>query len=107
MYTGVTNDVEALVRQHREGKAGSFTTKYRIHRLVYFEVFGDIRDAIKREKQIKYWMRAERIALIESVNPTWRDLAEEKFPRYPRLGDEAEEKQIPRAKDARGMTHTL
>jgi len=101
LYTGVTNDLETRVRQHREGRAGSFTSRYRIHRLVYFEVFGDVRDAIKREKQIKHWMRAQRVALIESVNPSWRDLAEERFPTYPR---QEKQKQVPRAKDARGMT---
>jgi putative endonuclease len=52
-----------------------FTTKYNIDRLVYFEVFSDVRDAIAREKQNKGWLRAKKIALIESVNPKWRDLS--------------------------------
>jgi putative endonuclease len=102
LYTGVTNDLEARVRQHREGKANSFAARYRIHRLVYFEVFGDIREAIKREKQIKHWVRAERVALIEAMNPTWRDLAEQRFPSYPRT--EEKQKRIPHAKTAGGMT---
>jgi len=102
LYTGVTNDLEVRIQQHREGKADSFTARYRIHRLVYFEVFGDIREAIRREKEIEHWLRAQRIALIESTNPTWRDLAEERFPFFPRV--EAHQKQIPGANGARGMT---
>lgn len=90
LYTGVTNDLETRVRQHREGSGDSFTARYGIHRLVYFEVFGEVREAIKREKEIKHWVRARRVTLIESVNPAWRDLAEERFPRFPRM--EAREK---------------
>jgi len=52
-----------------------FTSKYNIDRLAYFEVFADIRDAIAREKQIKGWLRAKKVALIESMNPTWEDLS--------------------------------
>ena len=74
-YTGVTNDLDRRVFQHRSKEIGRFTKKYNIHRLVYFEAFGDIRDAIAREKQIKGWLRARKLALIESVNPEWSDLA--------------------------------
>jgi putative endonuclease len=56
-----------------------FTSKYNINRLVYFEVFGDVRTAIEREKQIKSWLREKKIALIEGVNPTWKDLSTEWF----------------------------
>jgi len=74
LYTGVTNDLEVRLAQHREGKHG-FTAKYRITRLVYYETTNDVMAAIEREKQIKAWTRAKRVALIESVNPTWDDLA--------------------------------
>jgi len=84
LYTGVTNDLVARVAQHREGHVSSFTAKYRIHRLVYFETFHDVRSAIAREKEIKSWTRAKRVALIEARNSTWEDLATEWFPPYPR-----------------------
>ena len=77
LYTGVTNDLEHQVFQHKMKEIDGFTKKYNIHRLVYFEAFGDIRDAIAREKQIKGWLRSRKVALIESVNPEWRDLAPE------------------------------
>jgi putative endonuclease len=74
LYTGVTNNLEQRVYEHRHRMGSGFTTKYSIDRLVYFEVFSDVRDAIAREKQIKGWLRAKKIALIESVNPNWQDL---------------------------------
>jgi putative endonuclease len=77
LYTGVTNNLECRVYEHKEKTAPGFTSTYNINRLVYYEDFGDIRDAIAREKQIKGWLRAKKIALIESVNPKWRDLSEE------------------------------
>ena len=77
LYTGVTNDLEHRVFQHKTKEVDGFTKKYNIHRLVYFEAFGEIREAIAREKQIKGWLRAKKVALIESVNPEWRDLAPE------------------------------
>ena len=75
LYTGVTNDLEHRVLQHKAKLVDGFTKKYNIHRVVYFETFYDIRDAIAREKQIKGWLRAKKVALIESVNPKWKDLA--------------------------------
>jgi putative endonuclease len=84
LYTGITSDLMARVGQHREGKVSSFTAKYRIHRLVYFESFGDVRSAIAREKQIKSWTREKRAELIQAANPTWIDLAAEWFTPYPR-----------------------
>jgi len=87
LYTGVTNDLERRVFEHRNGLAPGFTKRYRIHRLVYYETFGDIRAAIAREKQIKGWDRKKRVALIEATNPTWSDLAQPLFPK---------QKQIPR-----------
>jgi putative endonuclease len=84
LYTGVTSDLMSRVGQHREGKASSFTAKYRIHRLVYFETFREVRAAIAREKQIKSWTREKRAALVQETNPTWLDLAADWFPPYPR-----------------------
>ena len=77
LYTGVTGDVETRVFQHKAKLTDGFTKRYNIHRLVYFEVFTDIRDAIAREQQIKGWLRAKKVALIETVNPEWKDLAPE------------------------------
>ena len=76
LYTGVTNDLARRVNEHKQGRGGAFTLKYRVTRLVYFEEFADIRDAIAREKETKGWKRSRKISLIESRNPTWEDLAE-------------------------------
>jgi len=76
LYTGVTNRLDQRVMQHRRKITAGFTAKYKVTRLVYYERFGDIRAAIAREKEIKGWLRCKKIALIESVNPAWRDLAE-------------------------------
>jgi putative endonuclease len=77
LYTGVTGDLENRIFRHKSKLTDGFTKKYNLHRLVYFEAFGDVRDAIAREKQIKGWLRAKKVALIESVNPEWKDLAPE------------------------------
>jgi putative endonuclease len=77
LYTGVTNDLEHRIFQHKAKQIDGFTNKYNIHRLLYFEAFGDIREAIAREKQIKGWLRARKVELIESVNPDWKDLVPE------------------------------
>ena len=83
LYTGVTNNLLYRTTQHRENKAGSFTGKYRIHRLVYFERFQYINNAIAREKYLKHATREEKSALIETTNPTWQDLAAEYLPSFP------------------------
>jgi putative endonuclease len=75
LYIGVTRDLRIRVLQHREKKPGSFTARYNIHRLVYFERFQYVQNAIAREKELKDWNRARKIELIESTNPTWQDLA--------------------------------
>jgi putative endonuclease len=75
LYTGVTNDLERRVHEHKMKLVGGFTARYNITKLVYFETTGDIESAIAREKQIKGWLRKKKIALIESVNPEWRDLS--------------------------------
>ena len=77
LYTGVTSDLTRRLDQHRSDGGSGFTTRYRVNKLVYFESFDRIEDAIAREKQIKGGSRADKIALIESVNPDWKDLAEE------------------------------
>jgi putative endonuclease len=77
LYIGVTSDLLRRVMEHKEMCVLGFTARYRVTELVYFEAFGDIRIAIAREKQIKGWLRARKIALIESFNPHWRDLAAE------------------------------
>jgi putative endonuclease len=74
LYVGVTNDLARRVWQHREGVAESFTRKYGVNRLVWFEPHGDVTAAITREKQIKKWNRAWKIQLIERENPGWDDL---------------------------------
>ena len=74
IYTGVTNDLIRRVYEHRNHLLKeSFTAKYNITKLVYFEATEDVRLAIEREKQIKSWNRARKEALIESQNPTWED----------------------------------
>lgn len=75
LYTGVTNDLERRVYEHKQKLVPGFTAKYNITRLVYFEVMQDVHAAIAREKQIKGWLRRKKIALIESVNPGWADLS--------------------------------
>jgi putative endonuclease len=90
LYIRVTNNLERRLTEHRLGLVPGFTTQYRIHRLVYFESYGDIRDAIAREKVLKGWRRSKKVALIEARNETWEDLAADLCP-APRG-----EKQIPR-----------
>jgi putative endonuclease len=77
LYTGVTNDLVRRVWEHKTGTGSDFAARYKIDRLVYFERFGDIRNAIAREKQIKGLLRIKKIALIVSLNPAWRDLSAE------------------------------
>jgi putative endonuclease len=76
LYIGMTNDIVLRVTQHREHRPGTYTARYNIDRLVYFERFQYVNNAIAREKKLKDWNRAKKIALIESENPTWEDLSE-------------------------------
>ncbi|HLB49007.1 MAG TPA: GIY-YIG nuclease family protein [Anaerolineales bacterium] len=76
LYTGMTSDLKRRVYQHKHKLVEGFTAKYNVTRLVYFEATTDVKSAIAREKQVKAWSRAKRVALIESVNPTWKDLSE-------------------------------
>jgi putative endonuclease len=80
LYTGVTNNLARRVEQHKLKLIPGFTQKYNVTRLVCYEVFGDVRLAIAREKEIKSWTRAKRVALIESRNPKWADLAAPEIP---------------------------
>jgi len=74
LYIGVTNDLIRRVYEHKNKVAEGFTEKYDVDRLVYFEAFGDIENAIRREKRLKKWNRAWKIRLIEETNPNWADL---------------------------------
>ena len=74
LYVGVTNDLQRRVLQHRERRAGSYTARYRITMLLYYETYSDPTTAIAREKQIKGWRRDRKDALIEVMNPEWRGL---------------------------------
>jgi putative endonuclease len=74
LYLGVTRDLVRRVYQHREKLTRGFTSRYDVRRLVWFEVYDDPINAITREKEIKKWRRAWKIALIEKDNPEWRDL---------------------------------
>ena len=74
LYVGVTSDLVARIWQHREHVAGGFTKKYGVSRLVWYEMHGEMVEAIAREKQLKKWRRAWKIRLIEERNPTWSDL---------------------------------
>lgn len=76
LYTGITNSLYRRVLQHKSGEIDGFTKRYNIDRLVYSEIFHQVGNAIAREKQIKSWTRAKRLALIKTKNPTWQDLAE-------------------------------
>jgi|GEM_PF-377772 len=75
LYTGVTNDLARCVWEHKQKLVLGFTRKYSVMRLVHFEEFDRVEDAIAREKEIKGWLRKKKIALIESKNGSWRDLS--------------------------------
>ena|SRR5438552_2273820 len=79
LYTGVTNNIERRTYEHRNNLTPGFATRYRVTRLVYYEVVYGPMNAIRREKQIKAWTREKRYALIESVNAGWLDLARDWF----------------------------
>jgi len=77
LYTGVSSDLVGRAYQHKEGTGSAFTSKYRVNKLVYYEVADEIQAAIAREKQIKSWKREKKIELINRFNPEWRDLSGE------------------------------
>lgn len=74
LYIGVTSDLRKRIWEHREGFVDGFTKKYNVHRLVYYELFADMYNAITREKRLKKWRRAWKIRLIGEKNPHWDDL---------------------------------
>ena len=76
LYTGVTNNLERRLYEHKNGLMEGFTKKYHVHKLVYFDTSPDINATIAREKQIKGWTRAKKVMLIEERNPNWIDLSE-------------------------------
>jgi len=75
LYTGVTNDLRRRVWEHRTKALGGFTAQYSLNQLVYFEAWRDISAAIDREKQLRAGSRANKLSLIEGMNPDWNDLA--------------------------------
>lgn len=76
LYTGITNDIERRVAEHKHKEVPGFTSRYNLTRLVYYDEYGDVNEAIAGEKEIKGWLRSKKIALIESMNPEWKDLSE-------------------------------
>lgn len=77
LYIGVTSDLCRRVWEHKQDWVDGFTKKYGVHRLVYYEVHGDMFAAITREKQLKKWNRRWKLELIEKSNPEWKDLSDE------------------------------
>ena len=77
LYVGMTNDLQRRVYQHKQKLVEGFTQKYNITMLAYYEVTNEVHAALARENQIKAWRRSKKIALIESVNPQWKDLSTE------------------------------
>ena len=82
LYVGMTSNIEHRVFQHKTHAFEGFTSKYNITSLVYFERHGDVMTAIRREKEIKAWRREEKIALIQSTNPKWKDLSYGSYQRH-------------------------
>jgi len=77
LYIGVSNDLIKRVYEHKNDFVPGFTSKYGVHRLVYYEQTDDARSAIEREKQLKKWNRKWKLELIEKTNPNWKDLYDE------------------------------
>ena len=76
IYVGVTSDLKRRLHEHKSGRFDGFTKKYSINKLVYFEEYSEINDAIAREKQLKRWTRIKKNYLIETKNPEWKDWSE-------------------------------
>lgn len=81
LYVGMTNDLARRVRQHKQKAVPGFTAKYNVTQLVYFEETSHPQAAIEREKRLKKWKREKKVKLVESMNPAWKDLAEEEMER--------------------------
>jgi putative endonuclease len=82
IYIGMTCDLHRRLFEHKNGLLKGFTDKYRCHRLVYYESFDDVLQAIDREKQLKRWSRDKKVWLIERRNPTWDDIGADWFTRH-------------------------
>ncbi|MFA5360139.1 MAG: GIY-YIG nuclease family protein [Patescibacteria group bacterium] len=79
LYIGITANLQNRINEHKQGLVEGFTKKYNIKNLVYYEIFGDIKEAITKEKQLKKWKREWKIKLIEKYNPGWEDLYNKLF----------------------------
>jgi putative endonuclease len=77
LYIGMTSDLTRRIGEHRSGELAGFTADYRCHKLIYYEHYSNVDEAIAREKQLKKWSRAKKVELIERMNPCWVDLFEE------------------------------
>ncbi len=77
MYIGVTNDLTRRIYEHKQELIEGFTKRYHVHKMVYYEMTSDVKIAIEREKQLKHWVRAKKNALVETMNPEWKDLSED------------------------------
>ena len=77
LYTGITNNLERRIFEHKSKYFKGFTAKYNVNKLVYYEIYSDIYEAIQREKQIKSGSRQKKIDLIQSLNPKWKDLVDD------------------------------
>ncbi len=77
LYVGMTNSIDRRIDEHKDETFKGFASKYACDRLVHWESFDDVRKAIDREKQLKGWRREKKIALIETLNPSWKDLAKD------------------------------
>ena len=75
LYVGVTNDLERRAFDHKQGNIEGFTARYKVTKLVHYEATSDVHAAIEREKQLKGWRRSKKVALVETDNPEWKDLA--------------------------------
>jgi putative endonuclease len=79
LYVGVTSDIKRRIYEHKQHLIGGFTDKYNVDRLLYVERIGDPASAINREKQIKRWRREKKVMLIDSLNPEWNDLSQDRY----------------------------
>jgi putative endonuclease len=98
LYIGMTNSIYRRALQHKRGEIEGFSSKYHCNRLVYYQSFDDVHKAIGREKQLKGWLRARKIALIESRNPRWQDYAEKWGAEMLFAGESIKEKLSPKEK---------
>lgn len=76
IYVGITNDLNRRLYEHKTEQIEGFTKKYHLHKLVYFEEYSNVKDAIEREKQLKHWVRNKKNSLIQEQNPNWDDFGE-------------------------------